>query len=97
MATVSTDITASNTDVQLAAKQAAKALGYDHMKPEQLEVVCNILTKDVFAVLPTGFGKTLCYTCLPAVFDQLLPSPEPSIVIVVTPLIAIMQDQVMLL
>ena len=50
--------------------------------------------RDVFVVLPTGFGKTLCFTCLPIVFDELYPSIKPSIVLVVTPLIAIMQDQV---
>ena len=39
--------------------------------------------RDVFAVLSTGFGKSLCYACLPTVFDLVLPVKGPSIVLVV--------------
>ncbi len=49
---------------------------------------------DVFGVLPTGYGKSLCYGCLPFVFDSLLQLEKHSIIIVVTPLTAIMDDQV---
>ena len=38
---------------------------------------------NVFAVLPTGFGKSLCYACLPTVFNLVLPVEGPSIVLVV--------------
>ena len=42
-------------------------LGYKRMKPEQMNIVISFLIgRDVFAVLPTGFGKTLCYACLKA-------------------------------
>ena len=37
----------------------------------------------VFAVLSTGFGKSLCYACLLTVFDLVLPVEGPSIVLVV--------------
>ena len=50
--------------------------------------------EDVFGVLPTGYGKSLCYACLPWVFDNLYSIEKPSIVIVVSPLTAIMIDQV---
>ena len=47
------------------------ALGYNQLKKEQEDLVLNfIFGNDVFAVLPTGFGKCLCYTCLPGVFSS---------------------------
>ena len=49
--------------------------------------------KDVFVALPTGFGKSLCYGCLPGVFTKLFKK-DKSIAIVVSPLTALMQDQV---
>ena len=50
------------------------------MEPEQLQVVVEFLSgKDVFAVLPTGFGKSLCYAVLPLAFDQLRSQEEKSI------------------
>lgn len=66
-------------------------LGLPSVKPEQLEVVAGFLKRDVFVVLPTGFGKSACYQCLPLVYDA-----NPTIVLVVTPLTAIMKDQVLL-
>ena len=42
-----------------AATEAVQRLGYAAMKPEQLQVVSGIISgRDVFAVLPTGFGKS---------------------------------------
>ena len=42
------------------------------IKSLQLEVVLAIATgQDVFGVLPTGYGKSLYYACLPILFDQL--------------------------
>ena len=79
-----------------AAISAAKALGFD-IKQEQLEVVVKFaMGRDVFAVLPTGFGKTLCYQCLPGVFNQICFDGKEhcSIKVVISPLIAIMKDQV---
>ena len=66
------------------------------MKQEQVDVVTAFLKgKDVFAILPTGFGKSLCYACLPAALDILNKKERGySIVVVISPLIAIMIDQV---
>ena len=50
--------------------------------------------QDVFVSLPTGSGKSLCYSCLPWTFDLLKKHSSQSIIIVVTPLIALMKDQV---
>lgn len=49
--------------------------------------------RDVFAALPTGYGKSLCYGCLPRVYDD-LRSCSGSIAVVVSPLLALMKDQV---
>ena len=51
--------------------------------------------KDAFVNLPTGFGKSLIYQALPLVFDRLYTSEQGHIVIVVSPLINLIQDQVM--
>lgn len=49
--------------------------------------------RDAFVCLPTGFGKSLCYQVLPFVMDQKRES-SGSAVIVVSPLVALMEDQV---
>ena len=69
-------------------------LGIISVKTQQLEVVSAILKGDVFAVLPTGFGKSACFQCLPLLFDKLLPDQDPAIVVVVAPVTAIIKDQV---
>ena len=51
--------------------------------------------KDVFVVLPTGFGKSLIYASMPRAFD-ILHATHDSVVVVITPLTAIMKDQVIL-
>ena len=77
--------------------RAAQNLGYDNVKAEQMKVVASVVHgRDVFAVLPTGFGKSFCYSVLPYVYDQLYPGMQQSIILVVTPLTAIMKDQVYL-
>lgn len=50
--------------------------------------------RDVFVVLPTGHGKSFCYGSVPRVFDKLKRVDKKPIVIVVSPLIALMKDQV---
>ena len=84
-----------DSKIESSSCRAAQEQGYPAMKPEQREVVAGILRgRDVFAVLLTGFNKSLCFACLPAAFDQLHPYDEPTIVVVIAPLTAIMKDQV---
>ena len=61
--------------------------GYDSFRPKQEEIVRTSLDgKDVLAILPTGGGKSVCFQ-VPAMMKD-------GIAIVVTPLIALMKDQV---
>ena len=81
--------------VLYAATEAIQCIGYSTMKSEQLQVVSGIVSgRYVFAVLPTVFGKSLCYACPPTVFGLVLPVEGTSIVLAVAPLTAIMKDQV---
>ena len=44
--------------------------------------------------LPTGYGKSSCYILLPQIFDFVRGAKNESIVVVVSPLTALMKDQV---
>ena len=78
-----------------AIKHAIHTLGYTDLREKQAEVLESFVGgHDVFGILPTGYGKSLCYACLPTTFDVLREPKDPSIVVVVTPLLAIINDQV---
>ena len=79
-----------NNRMEAAISESVKKLGYGALKREQYQIVKGFVCgNDVFGVLPTGF---LCYACLPWVFEKL--ESEKCVIIVVTPLTAIMKDQV---
>ena len=67
------------------------------LREEQKDCLKNLVAgKDVFAILPTGFGKSLIFQLFPRIISMLngRDSGTISTIIVVTPLVAIMKDQV---
>ena len=55
-----------------ALQVTVKEMGYSEKRSKQEEVVGDILSgRDVFVSLPTGSGKSMCYSVLPRLFDRL--------------------------
>ena len=70
------------------------------LKDKQLEALkCLYSGSDVFLWVPTGYGKSICFQTLPFLFDAKLgrtsaPPSQRSVVLVVSPLVALMVNQV---
>jgi len=63
-----------------------RLFGFESFRPGQLDAIEGAMAgRDVLAIMPTGSGKSLCYQ-LPALIGE-------GVTLVVSPLIALMQDQ----
>ncbi len=80
----------TNTVIKIPSKlnkQLQEQFGFDEFKDSQEDIIKSLLSgKDTFVIMPTGGGKSLCYQ-LPAIISQ-------GCAIIVSPLIALMKNQV---
>ncbi len=89
MATVTVDTTVESCLEEIFAETKIK------LKPKQTEAIRNVYNgKDTLCILPTSFGKSLIYQCLPKLFSMMESTQPDPTVVVISPYVALMQNQV---
>ena len=92
----------SPSDFSAALSYALSCVGKQDLLPKdkQVETLRHLYNgSDVFLWVPTGYGKSLCYQALPFLFDAKLdrtsaPLSRRSVVLVISPLVSLMINQV---
>jgi len=81
-------------DLSAVFDHVCEMFGIRELNAYQREAIVQFVQKktDVFVNLPTGYGKSLIYQALPFVYDSILEAGH--IVVVVSPLVNLMKDQV---
>ncbi len=87
-------LTPLQSGIDLAISEVTSDLGLTLKLKQEICLQKFASGRDIFVSLPTGYGKSLCYILLPRLFDALRGVSGQSIVLVVSPLIALMKDQV---
>ena len=83
-----------DTRIEEVVLRVVQRLGFADLRPQQMVAIKTFMQgKDVFVSLPTGYCKLLIYSVLPYAYDE-LRGCRGSIVIVVSPLLSLMKDQV---
>ena len=82
-------------DIDRIIDNAGSRIGYSMLKPEQRRVLKGFVEgRDIFVLLPTGYGKSLFYALLPSIFDlKRKLKDKTSIIMIVSPLVALTKDQ----
>ena len=71
-----------------------QVFGHDAYRGQQGDVIQRVLDQQhALVIMPTGMGKSLCYQ-IPALVHHQTPSDKPPLTLVISPLIALMKDQV---
>ncbi|CAC5417453.1 recQ [Mytilus coruscus] len=78
--------------IALASVNVKRKTAYQALKPQQTRTLLASIQNDVLSILPTGYGKSLIFECLPRVVS--LSRKLPSAIILVSPLNSIILEQV---
>lgn len=97
-------IPVSDKERERITKAVRQIFGFESLLPGQMETIaCVLRGEDVLTILPTGGGKSLCYQLPALLAERACPEAPPELVegpvergvtLVISPLIALMKDQV---
>ncbi|XP_065901618.1 ATP-dependent DNA helicase Q1-like [Dysidea avara] len=88
--TASTEATATVNESMI--DDVAHQMGINRLKPKQMEAITVFLSgRDVFVALPTGYGKSIIFALLPAIFNR-IKGCNSSLAVCISPLTSLEVD-----